>query len=117
MCEFGIFDYEPIYSYERLLFILEKLRKDNKLSYAGVGRILRPLNEKPLDRSVVLRLFNGFHKFDIPKVIRFLEQFGKQLCICDIPYSEPSIEEAERQNELFDVSFELHNNPEYKEGK
>lgn len=110
-------NYTPImfrvFEEEFILNFIESLRKKNKISYAGIGRIIG------CDRSQALRVLRGDYRMDIKKAIKILRYFDYELLISKIDVNVDSAlpQDFEADQEALEAEVDIFNNPEYREDK
>lgn len=96
-----------------VLNFIESLRKEHKISYAGIGRIVN------CNRSMALKLMRGDIKLDLKRAIKLLRYFGYEFLISKIDFDADIAlsQDIEANQEAFDAEFDIMNNPEYREDK
>lgn len=94
-----------------VLNFIESLRKKNKISYAGIGRIVG------CNRSMALKLMRGDIKLDLKRAVKLLRYFGYEFLISKVSIDEEcsSIKDYELDQEVIEAEIDIMNNPEYKE--
>lgn len=96
-----------------VLNFIESLRKEHKISYAGIGRIVN------CNRSMALKLMRGDIKLDLKRAIKLLRYFGYEFLISkiDVDADTALSQDIEANQEALEAEFDIMNNPKYREDK
>lgn len=96
-----------------VLNFIESLRKEHKISYAGIGRIVN------CNRSMALKLMRGDIKLDLKRAIKLLRYFGYEFLISkiDIDAEDFLPQDIEADQEAMEAEIDIMNNPDFVEDK
>lgn len=93
-----------------VLNFIESLRKEKKITYAAIGRILN------CKRNTALRLMRGEIRLDLKRAMILLRYFGYEFVISELTNQCDFPEDYKLDQEALGAEFDIENNPElYKE--